>query len=90
MTFANSVSAPDGRQGNRLHTWQKPDEIAERFIRHGSRPGGLVIDPFAGTGTFIAAGARLGRVAMGADTDTNMIAMCEGRGVARVEAPCAK
>lgn len=84
------ISAPDGRQGNRLHTWQKPAEIGERFIRHSTRPGDLIIDPFAGTGTFLEAGARLGRVAIGCDIDAGMIDLCQFCGISRVEAPCAQ
>ena len=49
------INAPDGRLGDRLHAWQKPDELAERFIRHSTLPGHTVIDPFAGTGAFLAA-----------------------------------
>jgi DNA modification methylase len=77
------ISAPDGRQANRFHEWQKPDALAERLIRHSCPPGGLVIDPFAGTGTFLAAAARLGRAAMGCDTSAAQVALCEKRGVIR-------
>lgn len=59
------INAPDGRLGNRFHTWQKPDEIAERFIRHSTRQGDTVFDPFACTGTFLLAAAKLGRRAFG-------------------------
>lgn len=75
------ISAPDGRQGTRYHEWQKPDELAERFIRHSTRLDNLVIDPFAGTGTFIAAAARLGRGGIGAEIDAAQIAICEKRGI---------
>ena len=75
------ICAPDGRQGNRWHEWQKPDEIAERFIRHATKPGDLVIDPFAGTGTFLAAAARLGRMAEGCEVDPCQIALCRERGI---------
>ncbi|HEU5381850.1 MAG TPA: DNA methyltransferase [Ktedonobacteraceae bacterium] len=37
------INAPDGRLGNRYHTWQKPDELAERLIRHSTRPGDLIL-----------------------------------------------
>jgi 16S rRNA G966 N2-methylase RsmD len=62
-----AINAPDGRQGNRIHQWQKPDEIARRFIMHSTKPGDLVLDPFAGSGTFIHAAAALGRRALGCD-----------------------
>lgn len=59
------INAPDGRLGNRYHSWQKPDEIAERFIRHSTQKGDIVFDPFACTGTFLLAAAKLGRIAYG-------------------------
>lgn len=74
------VNAPDGRQGDRFHTWQKPDEIAERFIRHSTKEGNLVCDPFAGTGTFLLAAARLGRKAIGCDKSEDMLKIAKDRG----------
>ena len=53
------INAPDGRLGDRLDAWQKPAELAERFVRHATKPGQLVLDPFAGTGTFLVEAARL-------------------------------
>ena len=75
------INAPDGRLGDRLHAWQKPDELAERFIRHSTLPGHTVVDPFAGTGAFLAAAARLGRQGRGCDIDPKMLAFCEARGL---------
>lgn len=82
------VNAPDGRIGDRYHAWQKPDELAERLVRHSTRPGDLVIDPFCGTGTFVLAAARLGRRGWGCDNDAEMIALacqrgCQDRDVTR-------
>jgi DNA modification methylase/ParB-like chromosome segregation protein Spo0J len=74
------INAPDGRMGDRYHAWQKPAELAERFIRHSTAPGDLVLDPFAGTGTFLLAAARLGREARGCDTSLTMIELAEQRG----------
>jgi len=54
--------------------------LAERFVRHATAPGGLVLDPFAGTGTFLVAAARLGRRAMGCEVADKMVATCERRG----------
>lgn len=75
------INAPDGRLGDRLHAWQKPDELADRLVRHSTRPGERVIDPFAGTGAFIAAAARLGRPAIGSEIDPEMLQLCAGRGL---------
>ena len=75
------INAPDGRQYNREHTWQKPDEIAERFIRHSTKPGDLVLDPFTGTGTFLLAAAKMGRQSAGCENDDEMIKIAEERGL---------
>ncbi len=76
------ISAPDGRQGNRYHTWQKPDELAKQLVSLGSREGDLVLDPFAGTGTFLLAASRLGRCAHGCDADPAMVEIARKRGCA--------
>ena len=77
---AMQINAPDGRQGERYHAWQKPDVLAERLIRHATRPGDLVLDCFAGTGTFLLAAHRLGRLALGCDHSSEMLALAKRRG----------
>jgi site-specific DNA-methyltransferase (adenine-specific) len=75
------VRAPDARLGDRYHAWQKPDELAERLIQHSTRPNHLIADPFAGTGTFLAAALRLGRIGIGSETSGAMLAICQDRGI---------
>ncbi len=77
------INAPDGRRGDRWHAWQKPDALAERLIRHASRPGDTVLDPFAGTGTFLLAAAKLGRTAAGCEIDPDNLAIAQERGCER-------
>ncbi len=74
------ITAPDGRHDTRVHAWQKPDELADRLIAHSTQSGDVVIDPFAGTGTFLAAGARAGCTALGSETDPDMVDLCRRRG----------
>jgi len=74
------INAPDGRQGDRYHAWQKPIDIADRFIRHSTKQGDTVLDPFACTGTFLIAAAKLGRIASGCDISAENITIAEGRG----------
>lgn len=74
------INAPDGRHGDRWHAWQKPDALAQRFIRHSTNPGDIVLDPFAGTGTFILNAAQLGRKAYGCDINPDNIAIAVERG----------
>ena len=77
------INAPDGRQGDRYHAWQKPMEIAERFIRHSTRPGAVVFDPFACTGTFLLAAAKLGRKGIGFEIDPDNAEIAYSRGCKR-------
>jgi len=74
------INAPDGRQGDRYHAWQKPMEIAERFIRHSTKQGMTVFDPFACTGTFLLAAAKLQRIAYGFEIDQNNADIAVKRG----------
>jgi DNA modification methylase len=43
------------------HPCQMPEAVLERIIRASSNPGDVVLDPFAGSGTTLAAARRLGR-----------------------------
>jgi len=74
------IPAPDGRQGDRYHKWQKPLELGERFIQHTTEPGDTVIDPFCCTGTFLIAAARLGRKAKGCDNNMDSLKIAQERG----------
>jgi DNA methylase/NACHT-associated inactive restriction endonuclease len=46
---------------------QKPEALLERIIESSTNPGDLVLDPFCGCGTAIAAAQRLGRRWIGID-----------------------
>jgi len=65
----------------RYSQWQKPIELAEILIRHSTKKGDLIIDPFAGTGTFILQAIQMGRKAIGAEIDNRMIKACKKRGL---------
>ena len=77
------INAPDGRQGDRYHAWQKPMEIAERFIRHSTEQGMTVFDPFACTGTFLLAATKLGRKAYGFEINPDNAKIAFDRGCVR-------
>jgi site-specific DNA-methyltransferase (adenine-specific) len=47
---------------------QKPLKLLERIVRASSREGGLLVDPFCGSGTSLVAAAKLGRAFVGCDT----------------------
>ena len=62
------VSVPqtyNQHQGAGGHTAAMPEGLAEFFVRACSPPDGVVIDPFAGSGTTAVAARRLGRRAGG-------------------------
>jgi site-specific DNA-methyltransferase (adenine-specific) len=49
------------------HPCQMPEALLERIVRASSNPGDLVLDPFAGSGTTLAAARRLGRRYLGVE-----------------------
>lgn len=63
----NVVSVPQTYNQHRgvAHTAAMPEGLAEFFIRSMSPETGVVIDPFAGGGTTVVVGRRLGRRAAG-------------------------
>lgn len=78
--FAVQRVEPDRSAGVSYSPWQKPDDLAERLLRHTTKAGDLVIDPFAGTGTFLLKAHEIGRHAVGCDLDAEMIKIATGRG----------
>jgi hypothetical protein len=75
------INAPDGRLGDRFHSWQKPTEISDRFIRHATKSGDIVYDPFACTGTFLISASLLGRKGIGCEISQANIDIAKSRGV---------
>lgn len=62
------ISQLRGSQGEALgYPTQKPLPLLERIISASSNPGDVVLDPFCGCGTAIAAAQKLGRQWIGID-----------------------
>ena len=64
----NVVSVPqtyNQHKGAGGHTAAMPERLAEFFVKAFSPQGGVVVDPFAGSGTTVAVSRRLGRRAGG-------------------------
>ncbi|WP_307816271.1 DNA-methyltransferase [Mycobacteroides abscessus] len=58
-----------GHNDGRLHTTQKPEGLIRSLVDLFSDAGELVLDPFAGSGTTLAAASYLGRRAIGVELD---------------------
>lgn len=61
------------------HPTQKPLRLIERMIRSSSPKGGLVLDPFAGSGTTIEAAIKNGRQAVGFELNPGYCRIIEKR-----------
>jgi len=71
-----------GKMGNPLcHENEAPfpESLAEFFIRSFCPPGGVVIDPFCGSGTTCAVAAKLDRQYIGIDIRESQVALSEKR-----------
>jgi site-specific DNA-methyltransferase (adenine-specific) len=55
--------------GNRLHPTQKPVSILKPLIESFSAPGAVILDPFCGSGSTLAAARSLGRPFVGMELD---------------------
>ena len=49
------------------HPCQMPEAVLERIIRVATNPNGIVLDPFAGSGTTLAVAKKLGRRYLGCE-----------------------
>lgn len=65
--------------GNRLHPTQKPVECLKRIIEALSRPGDIVLDPFAGSGSTCLAAHLAGRRFFGIELDATYHAAAVNR-----------
>ena len=61
------------------HPTEKPIDLMEFFIRLHTKPGDIVLDPFAGSGTTAVAARNLGRRFIAADMMPEYVAMANDR-----------
>ncbi len=67
------------KNGNKLHSTQKPEELLRRIILASSKPGEMVLDPFAGTGTTPAMAKKLRREWIGIERNEIYISYAQER-----------
>jgi DNA modification methylase len=77
----NVISVPQTYNQHRgvAHTAAMPEGLAAFFVRAACPPGGLVIDPFAGSGTTVVVARRLGRRAGGLDLHPDFVEEAQRR-----------
>lgn len=56
-----------------------PEALVEPMVLAGCPPGGVVLDPFAGSGTTLAVAVRLGRQALGIELNPDYLPLIEAR-----------
>ena len=79
----------NSRERRPWHPTQHPEALLERIIKLSTNSGGLVVDPFAGTGTTFRVARRLGRQAITCDLDPSYCKHIADENNLQVEtAPC--
>lgn len=74
--------------GRKVHPTQKPEALLSRILLAASNKGGVVLDPFFGSGTTGAVAKRLGRSFIGIERDASFVRAAAAR-IACVEPlPC--
>lgn len=74
-----SVMYERSSHGEAIHPTQKPVGILRTLIQYTCPPGGLVVDPYAGSGSTLVAARSCGRRAIGGDIDTGYVAAAAKR-----------
>ena len=68
--FWDDISVPFwSMPENTDHPTQKPEKLSAKFVLASSRPGGLVFDPFMGSGSTCVSAKALGRQYIGFELD---------------------
>ena len=70
----NQFKGPAGQ-----HTAVMPEGLAEFFVQAACPPGGIVVDPFAGSGTTVVAARRYGRRSGGIELHTDYVEVARHR-----------
>lgn len=80
ITNMGSKQLSSGRRGageDKVHPTQKPLFLMEQYVENSTRPGYLVMDPYAGSGSALIAASRAGRRSVGFEiSEENFEAAC--------------
>jgi ParB/RepB/Spo0J family partition protein len=77
VDFVEFGREPGGIQ--ELHDWQQQEAPARFAIEKLTQPGDVVLDPFLGSGTTLAAAVKLGRRGIGVEADADRLAVAKTR-----------
>ena len=70
---------PEDTQSRRTHFAPYPEDLCRIPILATSPPGGIVLDPFCGTGTTMLVASQLGRKSVGIDLSTEYVELADQR-----------
>ena len=79
MGLTNVWQDIDFYEEERIHRTQKPLKLIERLLLASSKPGQVVLDPFAGSGTTVVAAKMLDRKCIAIEIDPEMAARANKR-----------
>lgn len=63
----------------RYHPTQKPVQLGTWVLEKYSKPGDLILDPFAGSGSFLVAAQEMGRNFIGFEKEQKYVDICNQR-----------
>lgn len=78
----NVIDCPRQNVNTRLHQTQKPTELLKHMIRVTTPEGGVVVDPFAGSGSTVVSAVELARHSLGFELSENYVEIANKRIVA--------
>lgn len=78
-TPENILQCGFGKGEGGLHPTQKPVRLMQALIELTTKPGQIVIDPFAGSGSTLVAARNLGRHFIGVELEGKYIQVCKNR-----------
>lgn len=78
MIYCKKASKSEKGEGNR-HLTVKPLDLMAYLVRLVSPPGGVVLDPFAGSGSTLLAARGEGRSAIGVELDAEHYRIAQRR-----------